>query len=281
MAAEKQKRWYESFYSACLHIWDIVYPLGIYYVVIFFAMSVAQLFFGSGESRYMVCQIFTSIVAVPFVYSFYKNDRERFSRQTIQECVHHTPSIFIHVLAIVVVAALLGTALNNLISMSPLVHLSKGFAEANRNFYGSTFVIELMGSAVVTPILEELLFRGIVYGRLREMTGKITAVIISSFIFGALHFNLVQFVYAFLLGMVLSLVMECTGHLYGAVVMHMTANFLAVVRTETGFLGHTADGSPGAWLFSLACLLAGLAIFVIYWRDCRKGNRYNSRRNRS
>lgn len=249
--------------NPAVSIWEIVYPLGIYYVVIILAMYIAQWIFGSGESRYMICQIFTSIIALPVMYSFFKTDQKRFSRRTIRECAQESLDMLQQVLVIIVIAALLGTALNNLISMSPLVSMSKGYAEANRNFYGSTLLPELLGSVVFTPILEELLCRGIIYGRLREMTVKPAAILISSLLFGIMHFNLVQFVYAFLLGIVLALLMERAGHVYGAIVAHMTANFLAVVRTETGILAGTVDGSLCAWLISTGCLLAGV-VFLFF-----------------
>jgi hypothetical protein len=68
--------------------------------------------------------------------------------------------------------------------------------------------------------------------------------------------------------MVLVVFMEKTGHLYGAVLGHITANALAVIRTETGFLDRTVDGSVQAWLLSAGCLLAG--ILLLGWYMARK-----------
>ena len=94
----------------------------------------------------------------------------------------------------------------------------------------------------------------------------VPAVLISAVIFGAVHFNVVQFVYAFLLGIVLALCMEKSGHMYGAVVAHMTANGIAVIRTETGFLQQTAEAGAGNILFSIGCFVAGILFLVFYLR---------------
>jgi hypothetical protein len=68
--------------------------------------------------------------------------------------------------------------------------------------------------------------------------------------------------------MVLAVFMEKTGHMYGAVLGHITANALAVIRTETGFLDSTVDGSLRAWLLSAGCLIAGL--LLLGWYVARK-----------
>ncbi len=71
-------------------------------------------------------------------------------------------ALFINVLWVIVITLFISFALNNIITMSPLIGLSEGYARANESFYASTLVIELIGSAILSPIMEELVFRGIV-----------------------------------------------------------------------------------------------------------------------
>ena len=85
---------------------------------------------------------------------------------------------------------------------------------------------------------------------------------VSALIFAGLHFNIVQFVYAFLLGIVFALFVEKTGRLYPAVIAHIVANAVAVIRTETGFLQGTVDGSIFAWVISIALCLLGIGIML-------------------
>jgi hypothetical protein len=229
-----------------LGIWDILYPLLMYYAVTIIVMFAAQMIFGSGTENYALCQIITSAITLPVMYqSFYRSDKAVWSFNAI------------NAVWIVCIAALIGTGLNNLILMSPLAEISAGFAQASSSFYGSTLVLELISSALLTPVLEELVYRGIIFARLKRMFGFVPAMLLSALIFAIMHFNLVQFVYALLFGMVLVVFMEKTGHLYGAVLGHITANALAVIRTETGFLDRTVDGSVQAWLLSAGCLIAG------------------------
>ena len=89
--------------------------------------------------------------------------------------------------------------------------------------------------------------------------------------FGLIHFNIVQFVYAFLLGLVLAAFMYKSGHVYAAMIGHITANAFAVIRTETGILDNTLDGSVMAWGVSVVALVAGVALMVCYVRKINKG----------
>lgn len=249
-------------------IWDILYPILMYYVAITVGMFVAQMVFGAGNETYMVCKIIGSICAIPVVFADYKHDQMLSGRWGLK-----TPTDtkkVITILAAMGVMVCISVGLNNLILMSPLVEMSDEYENAANAFYGSSIWLELLGSALITPYLEELLHRGVVYGRLRRMMGVWPSVIVSSLIFAALHFNVIQFVYAFCLGIVLALFVEKTGKLYVAILAHILANTIAVVRTETGLLAGTVDGSPMAWVVSVILVLAGVMGLIVYGRKVEK-----------
>ena len=241
-------------------IWAIAYPVLMYYVAITMGSFVAQIIFGTGVEQYMLCKIIGSIVAIPVVFADYKKDLIMTGRYKLKNPI--TSLQMKQLLLAVGVTICLSIGLNNVISMSPLVTMSEEYQNANDAFYGSTLALELLGSALITPFLEELLHRGVVYGRLRRMMGMWPAVMISALVFAGLHFNIVQFVYAFLLGIVFALFVEKTGKLYPAVIAHIVANAVAVIRTETGFLQGTVDGSIFAWVISIALCLLGIGIML-------------------
>lgn len=246
-------------------IWAIAYPVLMYYVAITMGSFVAQIIFGTGVEQYMLCKIIGSIVAIPVVFADYKKDLIMTGRYKLKNPI--TSLQMKQLLMAVGVTICLSIGLNNVISMSPLVAMSEEYQNANDAFYGSTLALELLGSALITPFLEELLHRGVVYGRLRRMMGMWPAVMVSALIFAGLHFNIVQFVYAFLLGIVFSLFVEKTGKLYPAVIAHIVANAVAVIRTETGFLQGTVDGSIFAWVISIALCLLGIGIMLGFMKE--------------
>ena len=110
------------------------------------------------------------------------------------------------------------------------------------------------------------MFRGIVFGNMRKLTGVWQSVFLSALLFGFIHFNIVQFVYAFLLGIVLAMFMYKAGHMYAAMIGHITANAFAVIRTETGILNGTLAGSIFAWFVSVAALVVGVILLGYYYR---------------
>lgn len=257
-------------YGVAEKIWEIAYPVLMYYVAITMGSLVAQLFLGTGIETYMLCKVVGSLVAIPVVYMDYKRDLmlmgryepKMFHVKRIRKAINK--ETWMHLGFVITITLFLSVALNNLISMSPLVGVSEEYQNASDAFYGSTIGIELLGSALITPFLEELLHRGVVYGRLRRMMDIVPSILVSALIFAGLHFNIVQFIYAFLLGLVLAFFVERSGKLYPAVIAHIAANGLAVIRTETGFLAGTVDGSVSAWLISVGCLCIGTGLLMAY-----------------
>ena len=79
-------------------------------------------------------------------------------------------------------------------------------------------------SVVMAPIFEEIMFRYAVIGYCRRY-GEWNAIIISALIFGLIHTNVLQFFYAFALGIVFGYVFIYTGRLIYSILMHVTFNF--------------------------------------------------------
>lgn len=263
-------------------ILEIMYPLTVYYVAVLMAMVILRIFFGIGEDSYMIRQLLTSLVVIPVIwFSFYRKDRQRFAVPVFWEHMKETKGMAGILGLIVLASAVLGTGLNNVIAMSPLPDWSEGYQEASANFYGSTLGWELISSGIVTPVLEELLFRGVIYGRLRQMIprgqNKLVVIFLNAFIFAIMHFNMVQFVYALFLGVVLTLFMEWTKHVWGAIAGHMAANLFAVLRTEKKFLEFSIDKSAGAWIFSLLMIAAALGLIVLLYQ--KTGQKKSGRRD--
>ena len=77
---------------------------------------------------------------------------------------------------------------------------------------------------VLAPILEEMLFRGVIQGAVTRRKGPFAGVLISALIFGIIHLNPVQVVNAFFVGLVLGYVYHRTCTLWSVIVLHMLNN---------------------------------------------------------
>ncbi|BAS11843.1 CAAX amino terminal protease family protein [Arthrobacter sp. Hiyo8] len=81
------------------------------------------------------------------------------------------------------------------------LHLgSAGFDQHVQTQQSSGFALSLLVSLLVAPIVEETLFRGLLYPMLRKRTGAVVAAVLSSLLFAAMHGNAVQAVAVIPLG---------------------------------------------------------------------------------
>lgn len=83
--------------------------------------------------------------------------------------------------------------------------------------------------AVGAPIAEELFFRGLVLRAFEKRFGTTWAVVGSSVVFGATHFQALQFAALTAAGVVFSLLVVRTGRLGPAIAAHMAFNTATVV----------------------------------------------------
>lgn len=100
------------------------------------------------------------------------------------------------------------------------------------------FVITFFVIAVMPAICEETVYRGVVYQGYRR--GRIlTAGILSAFLFGAMHMNLNQFIYAFALGIMFAIVNEAVGSMVPSMLLHLYVNgrSTVVLYSVIGALG--------------------------------------------
>ena len=56
-------------------LWQIIYPIGSYYVVSSLMYFVLGLFLGDGQQTYMLRQLICSAATIPATMSFYKQDK--------------------------------------------------------------------------------------------------------------------------------------------------------------------------------------------------------------
>lgn len=107
----------------------------------------------------------------------------------------------------VVLGIALQPVINFLLGFLP-EELLNHFAETNAiNYATDPLPLELLNVVLLTPIVEELIFRGLALTRLRRGMGTVFAVILSAVIFGVIHGHPVSILYASVLGVVLALLM--------------------------------------------------------------------------
>ena len=199
-------------------IWQIIYPVGLYYVVSSLCYFALEILLGSADETYMLRQLVGDAVTIPVILKFYMADQN--IRDTVygKKKFRFSSEQAINIAVTVVSIAALGIAVNNIIAMTSLIQASEGFQTANQAF------------------------------------------------FGLVHANLVQFLYAVVLGCLLAFLYEKTGFFYVPVLGHIAANTVSVVREETGWLsfGYTMD-AKGIGFTAVMLVVAGAVIWG-FWK---------------
>ncbi|MCL1858131.1 MAG: CPBP family intramembrane metalloprotease [Oscillospiraceae bacterium] len=123
----------------------------------------------------------------------------------------------------------LGAALNVLticiIAMIPIPPQPSPIDE----IVGNNMIIDLLIISVFTPVLEEIIFRGIVLKRLNKMMRRHTAVFLQALIFGIIHLNLLQGIYAFFLGVIIGYIYLWFDSIYVAIAVHCAYNATSLI----------------------------------------------------
>lgn len=116
--------------------------------------------------------------------------------------------------------------------------------------------VSLLSACLLAPVLEEMLFRGLILRGLLTRYPPSTAIVHSAALFGLAHFNIYQFFVAFSTGIVLGLAWQRTRSLWPCVLLH--AGFNAGVMWMS-----SPDGKAfGDALAQPLWLPVGLALFA-------------------
>lgn len=92
---------------------------------------------------------------------------------------------------------------------------------------GGERVVAFIVLVVLAPIVEEIIFRGWLYGKLRTRLNMPVAILLTSLLFGIMHFQWNVGVNVFALSVVLCGLREITGTIYAGILTHMIKNGVA------------------------------------------------------
>lgn len=99
---------------------------------------------------------------------------------------------------------------------------------------GAERMVAFMTLVVVAPIVEELIMRGFLFGKLRQLKMPFwPAAVVVSALFGVAHGQVNVAVDTFVLSMVACALREKTGTIWAGVALHMIKNFVAYVLLFT------------------------------------------------
>ena len=127
---------------------------------------------------------------------------------------------------------------------------------ASSNMSVSSSLMALIGVAVLVPIMEEIIFRGIILNRLSAIMPVELAIILQAVAFGMMHGDIIWISYAAFMGLILGYIKVCTNSLKTSVVTHMAYNIASPIAS---IIGYSFMGIANA---SLILLLTGTFLMI-------------------
>lgn len=105
-----------------------------------------------------------------------------------------------------------------------LIPMPESIKKAFMAFGSQTGIFAFILIVIVAPVLEELIFRGIILDGLLKKYSPIKSILISSFLFGLVHLNPWQFLTGLIIGIFSGWVYYRTRSLSLSIIIHASAN---------------------------------------------------------
>lgn len=206
---------------------------------------------GYTGNGYAFAQIIGFILAIAMIWKFAKFMIEKEKDDSVLLHIKGEPVINYIYLGIVTVAGMLG--LNLALSMSGAMAASESYQQVSTMQYSPSLGVGLILYVLVSPLAEELMFRGIIYNCLKRCIKSIPAVILAAAFFGMYHGNSIQGIYAFIMACLMIYAYEYFGDFKVPLAMHMGINFISYL---VSFCAVEKLGNAG-WIICMAAILAG------------------------
>ncbi len=133
-----------------------------------------------------------------------------------------------------------------------------------------SFLTIALGAVVLSPLAEELIFRGFIQRIFQRNMNGTLSVLLASTIFGLCHFNLPRLPVIMLLGVILGYLFYRTGNLLYPTIAHALYNLVSLVvlqYTPAEELGAVSDEPPHYTWVVLSIAALALSIYLIERRS--------------
>ena len=101
--------------------------------------------------------------------------------------------------------------------------------QTQEQLLASQLAVQIIGLGILVPVAEELIFRGLLYARIRRTLPVWASVLTASVIFALYHGNMIQILFAFPMAIIPTLLYEKGKWISYPILFHMGVNLTTVV----------------------------------------------------
>lgn len=204
--------------SGCI---SMVTPLLLHMVV----STVTAAVFGSSMDA-ASCTMLSAVLVMPAAVWMYRKDMRQRERVSMRETRGVSWYAGYGVLCLVA-GGVLNLAWSGVLNM---IHIQEHFSnETQEALLAGRAAVQVAGLGLAVPLAEELIFRGLIYERMKGLFPVKVSIFLSALLFAVYHGNPIQMIFAFPMAIALAAVMEHGKSLAFPVLFHVGANMTAVV----------------------------------------------------
>lgn len=159
----------------------------------------------------------------------------------------------------VLIAVSSSLGLNVLLMLTGVVEYSANYQDVAAQQYSVAFGAGMILFGLISPITEEIVFRGLIFNRMRRYFPHAAAVAASGVLFGIYHGNLVQGLYGGCMGILMAYLYERMHSFFIPCLFHGTANLVVYVAAQNVALQRrffTPYGCVALLAVSVVCIAA-------------------------
>lgn len=212
------------------------------------------------------------VYAVPMLIYIAKN------RGNMLESLRIRPLQPITVFLLVVFSCLITPALNVLNAVSMLFSTNVISNSLSGIIKEYPLWLGILSIGLLPSVLEECVYRGVFFHEYQKHSPR-EGVLLSGLLFGLMHMNFNQFIYAFVMGITFALLVEASDSLLGSMIVHFCINATSVVLSHMAPATVTASGKEDLLSYiqillfpaAVMTILAFWILFIIAGLEGRRG----------
>ncbi len=236
---------YVQYESNSKRLWRLISPIILYYGITFIVsifgsmivtLQIMQTSTATDEAQLMdelfikamdmsvpvVC--ISAIITIPLLLRSMRKDRKLYKTKPDLKLLKKSSLIYCFL------AGIFGSVAGSIVvTVSQMGEVFEGYEAVATEVFSYDIILQLVVLGIAAPLVEELIYRGLIYQRLKGFMNVRQAFIISSLLFGLTHGNFIQAVYGFAMGLLLAYVYEKYKTLAAPILCHCGANLISVV----------------------------------------------------
>lgn len=112
------------------------------------------------------------------------------------------------------------------------VFVSEHDDKINNVLYPESLLIVILVIGILAPVMEEVLFRGLIYQSLKNSYSKTAAILLQATIFAIIHINPLQIMYTFALALLFVWLVIRTNSLLASILTHISFNLTTIILSR-------------------------------------------------